>query len=304
MSFIHVESLIFRYPDGTPALDGITLDIEQGEFVALIGQNGSGKTTLAKCLNGLLRPARGRVIVDGIDTSQKGVMKQICRRIGYVFQNPDHQLFNTGVYDEIAYGAKNLGVPDGERDAVVREAAAVAGVRDELFPLHPFFLPKGLRQRVAIASTLAMRPQAIVVDEPTTGQDFRQSLDVMDFLTRLWREQGHTIIIITHEMPIVAAYAQRVIALSQGRILLDGPVRSVFAQPEVLIKTFVKPPQAARLAQAWSEFNIRPDVLTVDELAGELQRALDGLSVSRAGGAASPEPRDGYAHKPDGTARE
>lgn len=274
MSFIHVEDLVLRYPDGTLALDGINLDIERGEFVALIGQNGSGKTTLAKCLNGLLRPTRGRVVVDGIDTSTKGVMKAVCQRIGYVFQNPDHQLFNSQVYDEIAYGPKNLGVPEGERNAVVREAAAVAGVREELFPMHPFFLPKGLRQRVAIASTLAMRPQAIVVDEPTTGQDYRQSLDVMDFLTQLWRAEGHTVIIITHEMPIVAAYAKRVVALSQGRILLDGPARTVFAQPEVLLETFVKPPQAARLAQAWADFGIQPGVLTVDDLADEMRRVL------------------------------
>jgi len=274
MSFIHVEELTFRYPDGTPALEGISLDVERGEFVALIGQNGSGKTTLAKCLNGLLRPTRGRVVVDGIDTAKKGVAKQICQRIGYVFQNPDHQLFNSQVYDEIAYGPKNLGVPERERDAVVREAAAVAGVREELFETHPFFLPKGLRQRVAIASTLAMRPQAIVVDEPTTGQDFRQSLDVMDFLAQLWRDEGHTVIIITHEMPIVAAYAQRVIALSRGRVLLDGPTRTVFAQPEILRDTFVKPPQVTRLAQAWAASGIRPDALTVEELADELRRAL------------------------------
>ena len=292
MSFIHVEDLVFRYPDGTLALDGIDLDVERGEFVALIGQNGSGKTTLAKCLNGLLRPTRGRVVVDGIDTSKKGVMKEVCQRIGYVFQNPDHQLFNSQVYDEIAYGPKNLGVPEGERDVVVREAAAVAGVREELFPLHPFFLPKGLRQRVAIASTLAMRPQAIVVDEPTTGQDYRQSLDVMDFLTQLWRAEGHTVIIITHEMPIVAAYAQRVIALSRGRILLDGPARTVFARPEVLVETFVKPPQVTRLAQAWTDLGIRSDVLTVDHLVEEMRRVLTQRPAAtvRPGPVAAPGP--------------
>jgi energy-coupling factor transporter ATP-binding protein EcfA2 len=274
MSLIHVEDLVFRYPDGTPALSGINLGIERGEFVAFIGQNGSGKTTLSKCLAGLLHPTEGRVIVDGIDTSRRGVMKELVRRIGYVFQNPDHQLFNSQVDQEISYGPKNLGVPEAERNAIVREAAGVAGVREELFHEHPFFLSKGLRQRVAIASTLAMRPGTIVVDEPTTGQDYRQSLDVMDFLARLWKAEGHTIIIVTHEMPIVAAYADRVVALCRGQILADGPTREVFARGELLAETYVKPPQVTRLAQAWADLGVRGDVLTVDELAEEMDRVL------------------------------
>jgi energy-coupling factor transport system ATP-binding protein len=272
MSLLHVESLGFRYPDGTPALSEVNLDIERGEFVAFIGQNGSGKTTLSKCLAGLLHPSHGRVVIDGIDSSKRGVMKELARRIGYVFQNPDHQLFNAQVYEEIGYGPKNLGVPPAQRDNVVREAAAVAGVRDEIFSEHPFFLSKGLRQRVAIASTLAMRPGAIVVDEPTTGQDYRQSLDVMDFLTRLWKTDGHTIIIVTHEMPIVAAYAHRVVALYRGRILADGPTREVFARGDLLAQTYVRPPQVTRLASAWSDLGVRGDVLTVDELTAEIAR--------------------------------
>jgi energy-coupling factor transport system ATP-binding protein len=276
MSLIQVEDLVFRYPDGTLALDGITLTIKEREFVAFIGQNGSGKTTLSKCLTGLLRPTRGRVTVDGVDTSRKGTTKDLVRRIGYVFQNPDHQLFNSQVYEEISYGPKNLGVPLAQRDVIVREAAAAAGVRAELFSEHPFFLSKGLRQRVAIASTLAMRPQAIVVDEPTTGQDYRQSLDVMDFLLRLWREDGHTVIIVTHEMPIVAAYAQRVVVLCRGRVLIDGPTREVFGRVDLLADTFVKPPQVTRLAQAWAGMGVRADALTVDELVAELDRVLAG----------------------------
>jgi energy-coupling factor transport system ATP-binding protein len=266
MSLIAVRGLVYRYPDGTEALRGVSLEIGHGEFVALIGQNGSGKTTLGKCVAGLLRPTAGRVVVDGVDTARKGVIKDLATRVGYVFQNPDHQLFNSRVYDEIGYGPKNLGLRDDERDRVVREAARAAGVREDLFDAHPFFLTKGLRQRVAIASTLAMRPKAIIVDEPTTGQDPRQSVEIMEFLRRLWQEEGHTVVIVTHEMPIVAAYAERVVALAQGRILLDGPTREVFARPDVLLRTFVKPPQATRLAQAWSEFGVRRDVLDVDEL--------------------------------------
>lgn len=274
MTLIQASGLVFTYPDGTPALQGVDLAIGEGEFVALIGQNGSGKTTLSKCLCGLLRPSAGRVLVEGIDTSEKGVMKFLSSRVGYVFQNPDHQLFNRTVLDELHYGPRNLGVPKEERDKVVREAARVAGVPEALFEQHPFFLPKGMRQRVAIASILAMRPRTIIVDEPTTGQDYRQSLDVMEFLTHLWRDEGHTIIIVTHEMPIVAAYAQRVVALCQGQVLIDGPTRQVFSRPDLLAQTFVKPPQVTRLAQAWTERGIAPDVLSVDELGEHLDRHL------------------------------
>jgi energy-coupling factor transport system ATP-binding protein len=286
MALIEVEELTFQYPDGTLALDGVSLTIERGEFVALIGQNGSGKTTLSKCICGLLRPTGGRVLVDGIDVTKRGVKRELVRRIGYVFQNPDHQLFNSEVYEEIGYGPKNLGVPERERDALIREAAAVAGVHESLFHEHPFFLPKGLRQRVAIAATLAMRPQAIVVDEPTTGQDLRQSLEVMDFLAELWCRQGHTIVIVTHEMPIVATYAQRTIALCQGRVLIDGPTREVFTHADLLAQTYVKPPQATRLAQAWAALGVRPDVLTVEELVAELERVLAerrGVATRRPG---------------------
>lgn len=272
MPIIEVTDLRFVYPDGTLGLDGVSLSIERGEFVAFIGQNGSGKTTLSKCMCGLLRPTGGRVVVDGIDISRKGIVKELVRRVGYVFQNPDHQIFNTTVYDEIGYGPRNLGMSAEERDKAIREAAAVAGVHEELFQEHPFFLPKGLRQRVAIASILALRPEVIIVDEPTTGQDIRQSLEVMEFLKQLWAEQGHTIVIITHEMPIVAAYAQRTVALCRGKVLIDGPTRQVFLRSEVLAQTYVKPPQVCRLAQALSPLGVRPDVLTVEELADEIQR--------------------------------
>lgn len=281
MSLIETRDLRFDYADGTNALKGIDFQAGEGEFIALIGQNGAGKTTFAKSLAGLLRPTSGTVTVDGIETSRRGVVKDLVRRIGYVFQNPDHQLFNSTVYDEISYGPLNLGVAADERDRIVREAAQVAGVREEIFTEHPFFLTKGLRQRVAIASTLAMRPKAIVVDEPTTGQDFRQSTDIMNFLTQLWKE-GHTIIIITHEMPIVAAYAQRVVALCEGKILLDGPTREVFARPDELRQTFVKPPQVTRLGQAWRDAGVRTDAITVDELV----ESLDGVLGVGAAGAA------------------
>ncbi|MCZ7569417.1 MAG: energy-coupling factor ABC transporter ATP-binding protein [Ardenticatenaceae bacterium] len=268
-SSILVENLTFTYPDGTIALRDIDLAVGGREFIAFIGQNGSGKTTLSKCLNGLLKPTAGRVVVDEIDTRQRGVVKQIVTRVGYVFQNPDHQLFNDSVFKEIAYGPRNIGLPESEVRARVEEAAAVAGLRPELFGTHPFFLPKGLRQRVAIASILALRPQTIIVDEPTTGQDMRQSIEIMNFLRQLWEDEEHTIIIVTHEMPIVAEYARRVVVLGQGRILLDGPTREVFAQPERLAETFVRPPQITRVAQRLGLSS--PALLSVEEVWQALQ---------------------------------
>jgi len=263
---IDVSDLVYEYPDGTLALSNINLDIYANEFIAFIGQNGAGKTTLAKCLNGLLRPTQGSVSIDGLDTREKGTVKKIVTKVGYVFQNPDHQLFNNTIYKEIAYGPRNLGINEEEVRERVREAAAVCGVEESLFDEHSFFLTKGLRQRVAIASILAMRPRTIIVDEPTTGQDLRQSLEVMNFLHNLWQEEGHTIIIITHEMPIVAQYAQRVVVLAQGQMLMDGSTREVFAEPDLLTRTFVKPPQITRLAQALNGYGFPRDVLTVSEM--------------------------------------
>ncbi len=263
---IEVKNLFFSYPDGTLALRDISLDIYANQFIAFIGQNGAGKTTIAKCLNGLLKPNSGSVKIDNLDTREKGTTKKIVTKVGYVFQNPDHQLFNNTIYKEVAYGPRNIGLNEKEVDERVREAAAVCGIEESIFNEHPFFLTKGLRQRVAIASILAMRPHTIIVDEPTTGQDLRQSIEVMNFLRNLWEKEGHTIIIITHEMPIVAQYAQRVVALAKGQVLLDGTTREVFAQPELLAQTFVKPPQITRLAQALSSYGIPKDILTVQEM--------------------------------------
>jgi energy-coupling factor transport system ATP-binding protein len=271
---IQVSNLDYVYPDGTVALRDIDMEIGAREFMAFIGQNGSGKTTLSKCLNGLFAPTSGSVIVEGLDTRSKGIIKKIVTKVGYVFQNPDHQLFNSSVWDEIAYGPRNIGVPENEVEERVREAAAVAGIQEEIFQEHPFFLNKGLRQRVAIASILALRPRTIIVDEPTTGQDRKQSVEIMNFLKRLRDEEGHTIVIITHEMPIVVAYAERTVALCEGKILLDGPTREVFSQPDVLAKTFVQPPQITRLGQRLSGLDIPPDILTVPEMCEVFREKL------------------------------
>jgi len=268
--FILVEALGFTYPDGTKALEDINLGISIGEFIALVGQNGSGKTTLSKCLNGLYKPTSGDVIVDGLNSKTTSIV-QMVRRVGYVFQNPDHQLFNNNCWDEIAYGPRNIQLAEEEVKARVEEAAKVVGLPEMYFEEHPFFLSKGLRQRVAIASILALRPQVIIVDEPTTGQDARQSFEIMDFLKDLNENHGHTIVIITHDMPIVAQYARRVVVMGEGKILVDGPTADVFARPDTLELTFLEPPQITQLAQRAPELGFRPGTLTVEEMVKQFE---------------------------------
>ena len=184
----------------------------------------------------------------------------MVRRVGYVFQNPDHQLFNSNCWDEIAYGPRNIQLPEEQVKERVEEAAKVVGLPERYFSEHPFFLSKGLRQRVAIASILALRPKLIIVDEPTTGQDARQSLN---------ENHGHIIVIITHDMPIVAAYARRVVAMGQGRILADGPTAEVFKQTDLLAQTFLEPPQITQLAQRVQDLGYDPGTLTVEGMVAQ-----------------------------------
>lgn len=281
-SFIQVNKLDFTYPDGTKALDNINLSIQAGEFIALIGQNGSGKTTLSKCLNGLYKPTSGEVIVDTLNSKSTPIV-QMVRRVGYVFQNPDHQLFNNNCWDEIAYGPRNIQLSEEEVRVRVEEAANVVGLPEVFYEEHPFFLSKGLRQRVAIASILALRPQVIIVDEPTTGQDSRQSIEIMEFLKNLNETHGHTVIIITHDMSIVAQYARRVILMSEGKLLADGSTAGVFSQPEVLEKAFLEPPQITQLAQSVQDLGFDPGTLTVEEMINQFKTLKTKPSVSQSG---------------------
>lgn len=263
---IEVQELVYCYSDGTKAIDNITIDFYKGEFIALIGQNGCGKTTFSKSLNGIFKPTSGKILVNGIDTSLPKVKKQLVKNIGYVFQNPDHQLFNNNVYDEIAYAPRNIGLNEKEVKARVVEAANTAGVREEIFPEHPFFLTKGLRQRVTIASILSLKPEAIIVDEPTTGQDYKQSIEIMEFLKMLNQEHGHTIIIVTHEMDIVAKYASRVVVMADGKILTDGTVGEVYSQPELLGQANIKPPEITRIAQELGKFDFANNITSFQEM--------------------------------------
>jgi cobalt transport protein ATP-binding subunit len=265
---IAVEDLEHRYPGGVLALAGISLQIEEGEAVGIIGQNGSGKTTFVKHLNGLLRPTRGRVLVAGQDT-RKARASRLARMVGYVFQNPDHQIFAGRVWDEVGFGPKNVGLRGAELEQAVGAALTTMGLSD-LAGRHPYTLSRGQRQRLAIAAILAMRPRVLVLDEPMGGQDRTQVGRLLTTLADL-RASGHTIIMVSHDLEIIAAFCQRAVVFRDGRILLDGPVRNVFARTDELQQTFLKAPQIARFSLARGLPRV---ALTVDE-ASEL---LDGAA--------------------------
>lgn len=274
--FIKLVDVEFTYPDGTTALTGINLVIGRGEYVAIIGQNGSGKTTLVKHFNGLLKPKRGGVYVEGISTDKASV-NELIGRVGLCFQNPDHQLFCQSVHDEIAFGPNNLGLPPDEIQRRVDEVIELVGLRG-IESEHPSFLGKGQRRRVAVGSIIAMKPTVIVVDEPTTGQDWKQSEDMMALLDSL-NSQGCTIVIITHNMRIVAEHAKRTIVMHQGRIILDGTTRSVFSKSDVLARTYLQPPQITRLAQLLVDLGFPVDIMTVEEMFAAFQRMSEERSL-------------------------
>jgi energy-coupling factor transporter ATP-binding protein EcfA2 len=245
------------------ALREVSLDIHERDFVAILGQNGSGKTTLAKHFNGLLEPSQGEVLVAGRPAADMSRV-ELARIVGYVFQNPDHQIFANTVREEVGFSLKMAGLEPDAVEKRVGEALEVVGLpgyEDEV----PFVLTKGQRQRVAVASILATQPQVIILDEPTTGLDYRSQRSMMNMLTSLNR-QGHTIIIITHSMWVASEYAERAIILKDGAVALDGPTRAVFAEEDKLAETALRPPTLLRLGN-W----LGTRSLTLEKMVEELR---------------------------------
>lgn len=261
----------YRYSDGTIALKGVDLTLHRGEMLALLGPNGSGKTTFAKILAGIYRPSYGKVEVSGQDLASRKVRARLPQTIGYVFQNPDHQLFCRKVSDEVAYGLKNLRIEPARREKMVAQTLEAVGLTDEASE-DPLFLSKGQRQRLAVAAILAMEPDILIVDEPTTGQDYRSISAIMDLLCQL-QKAGKTILVITHDMTLVAEYCQRVVTFRDGQLAFTGTPEELFSDADALQTTGLCSPIAAALA---ARFRVRyphlPALCTVahwDEFLGD-----------------------------------
>src|SRR5215203_1237857 len=255
---IQVEGLTYRYPNGVVALEGVDLKVRRGEFLAVLGQNGSGKTTLVKHFNGLLEPTEGRVVVGEDETTEHG-LRHLGQSVGYVFQNPDHQIFSDTVFDEVAFGPKIRDMEEAEIEERVREALAAVGMErrgDE----DPFGLTKGERQRVAVASVLAVHPEVLILDEPTTGLDYAEQRGMMDLVNNL-NEAGSTIIVVTHTMWVVAEYAHRAAVIREGKIALQDTVRNVFAEEDELRDQALRPPHIVSFGNA-----LGYPVLSVEEM--------------------------------------
>ncbi len=261
---LSVQDLSHSYSDEIHALRGVSLDVHKGEFIALVGQNGAGKTTLAKHFNGLLRPTKGRVIVDGKDAAGQAIY-DLAKIVGYVFQNPDHQIFSATVWEEAAYGLKVQGITGEKAKERVANVLELVGLSD-LLELNPFTLSKGDRQKLAVASILAIEPQVLVIDEPTTGLDARGAEGMMTLIDHL-NKLGHTVIIITHDMKLVAEYATRVIAMSRGKIIADCTPAELFSNEAVMENARVKPTSIARLFSRLQELADIPMLITVEDAA-------------------------------------
>lgn len=260
---VEISNLQHCYGNAEPTLEGVNLSIASGEFVALLGANGAGKSTLTKHLNGLLKPNAGEVWVSGKNTKDFSTA-ELARSVGYVFQNPDHQIFESSVEKEMAYGLKNVGLDAVEIKKRVNEALQSTGL-EPFLQLHPLTLGKGERQLLAVASVLALQPEILVIDEPTAGLDWSETQKVMEMVRRL-HEQGTTIIMITHDMESVAEYAERVVVLYQGKVLLDGDTKTVFHQSKSLLKANIVPPQMVQLSHKCRELGLQCDWMQGEDL--------------------------------------
>lgn len=272
---ISVEHLKYQYPgvDNTPGVsvfEDLNLTVEEGSFVAILGSNGCGKSTLAKHFNSILLPSGGKVYVCGLDTANEELLIRIRRTVGMVFQNPDNQIVANVVEEDVAFAPENLGVPSAEIRTRVDNALKAVGMYD--YRRHaPHLLSGGQKQRIAIAGVIAMEPRCIVLDEPTAMLDPHGRREVMETIERLNREQGITVILITHHMT-EAILAHRVIVMSKGDVIADGTPKEVFVQVETLQKADLAVPATTELLYALNQkgYNLPLDSLSIEECAQAL----------------------------------
>ena len=283
---IEVKNLTYIYDPGTPnekiALQDVSLTIHKGEFIGIIGHTGSGKSTLIQHLNGLVKPTRGQVLCDGEDIFEepnvkskkqarvlKGAkMKRIRQKVGLVFQYPEHQLFEMTVAKDIAFGPTNMGLSQEEIDKRVDEAMKMVGLKEKYKEKSPFELSGGQKRRVAIAGVLAMQPEYLILDEPTAGLDPKGRDAILSQIQKLQKEQGISVILVSHSMEDVAKYVDRIIAMGKGRVQFDGTPEEVFTHADELKSIGLGVPQVTELGQRLSEkgFDIPGAMLNLDQM--------------------------------------
>jgi energy-coupling factor transport system ATP-binding protein len=259
---ILVQDLWYAYPNGLEVLKGINLSIDEGEFIAIMGENGAGKTTLVKHFNGLLKPTRGRVTVNGIDT-RKATIAELSREVGYVFQNPLYQLFSETVESEVAMGPEAQRLPRVEVERRVNEALSALTI-SKYRERHPLMLSEGERKRVALAAVLSMEPKILILDEPSLGQDAAEKERLSSILREL-HSQNRTVILVTHDVELAFDVVDRIIVMSKGEVLFDGPKRELLKKRGILLQASLVQPQIPLLASLLKPYGIPEDILTIQE---------------------------------------
>jgi energy-coupling factor transport system ATP-binding protein len=262
---VQLDDVSYVYPSGVRALDGVSLAVDAGESIAVVGQNGAGKTTAVRCMNALLRPTTGAVLLRGEPTARR-TTAQVARTVGYVFQNPDDQIFNATVAREIGYGPRRLGLGAAETQARVADAAALTGLADVLEE-NPHDLPLATRKFVTLASVVALDCAVMVLDEPTAGQDLAGLERLADVLARL-QERGKAVVTITHDMEFVAATVERVVVMAGGRVVRDASTAAVFHDGATMAAAHLAPPAVADLA---ARLGMADAGLDLDAIAARLR---------------------------------
>ena len=267
---VEVKNMTYAYPGTTaPAISNMSFSIPKGQFVGIIGQNGGGKTTIMKCLVGLVKPSQGEIYLDNKPLSGQKV-GDIATQIGLILQNPDTQLFCMSVEEEIRFGLQNLKLEPDEIEKRTEESLKITGLGNYRH-LYPFKLSLGDRRKVAVASIVAMRPQVLIFDEPLTGQDYKGRYELVNLAAEL-HHAGHTVIMISHDMELVAKYTERTLVVGRGQLLLDSPTRDVFDHISLLRETYIEPPEIIRLAQELRVCGLPPGLLSIDQVEEGIQK--------------------------------
>ena len=278
---IILDHVSHAYEAGTnmqvKALDDINLVIPDGQFIGLIGHTGSGKSTLVQHLNGLLKPTEGNIYYNGADIHDAEYnRKELRSKVGLVFQYPEHQLFESDVFKDVCFGPKNLGLPEKEVELRAYAALKQVGIEDEYFYQSPFDLSGGQKRRVAIAGVLAMKPEVLILDEPTAGLDPKGRDEILDRIAALQKESGMTVILVSHSMEDVAKYVERLIVMDKGQVLYDAAPAEVFRHYEELEQIGLAAPQVTYILHALKKqgYPVRTDLITIEEAKNEILRVL------------------------------